>query len=260
MSCLSGIVIGMRLLRSAVVTASIPLVLLGGGWAALADGDEVEKTPKQILVDLQRDMGKVRSYHVVTTAKQKGAVFTMSGDIFASGSASITIGERRGAVRMIQLPKALYLKASASYWRSVGGKNGNVLARKLAGRWVRVPASVAADVKPLMTKLSPKYFASCVTLAYGTIVNNGIKMMAGRRAIELEYKGDRPGATPALFYVTADGPVLPLRSVQTGPRKPGGKIDKRCDDADARSSSSEITFSRFNAVPPLRAPRGALKL
>ncbi len=80
----------MRLLRSVVVIASIPLALLGGGWAALADGDEVDKAPKQILADLQRDIGKVRSYHVVTTAKQKGAVFAMSGDIFASGSASIS--------------------------------------------------------------------------------------------------------------------------------------------------------------------------
>ncbi len=160
---------------------------------------------------------------------------------------------------MLQLPKALYMKASAAYWRSVGGKNGNVLARKLADRWVRVPASVAADVKPWMTKLT-EVLRVIVTLAYGTIVNNGIKRVAGRRAIELEYKGDRAGATPALLYVTADGPVLPLRSVQTGPRKPGGKIDERCDDADARTSSSEVTFSRFNAVPPLRAPRGALRL
>ncbi len=54
--------------------------------------------------------------------------------------------------------------------------------------------------------------------------------------------------------------VLPLRSVQTGPRKPGGKIDERCDDADARTSSSEVTFSRFNGRPPLRALRGALRL
>lgn len=36
-------------------------------------------------------------------------------------------------------------------------------------------------------------------------------------------KDDRPGATPGLLYITADGPVLPMRDIQTGPRKVGGK-------------------------------------
>jgi hypothetical protein len=248
-------------LRSSVVTASLALFALGVvASPTVAGGGEVSKTPKAILVDMQRDLGKVKSYRVVATVREKNAVTKMSGDVFASGSADIVIGDRRGSVRMRQLPEASYIKADASYWKAAGGKNGDLLAKKLAGRWVKVPASVSADLKSVVTKLSPKYLASCATVEAGTVINNGIKTVAGRRAIELEIKGDRPGTSPGLTYVTADGPVLPVRTVQTGPRKPGGKVDERCEEREDHSTSGEITFSRFDAVPKLVAPRGALSL
>jgi hypothetical protein len=64
-----------------------------------------------------------------------------------------------------------------------------------------------------------------------------------------------------LLYVAADGPVLPLREIQTGPHKAGGKVNKRCDAAsDDTSTAADVTFSRFDRVPPLRAPRNALSL
>jgi hypothetical protein len=243
------------------MTASISLcVLMAVASPTIAGGGEVSKTPKAILADMQRDLGKLKSYRVVATVKEKNAVTKMSGDVFASGSADILISDRRGAVRVRLLPKASYMKADASYWKAAGGKNGNLLAKKLGGRWVKVPASVSAGLKPVVTKLSPKYLASCATVEAGTVINNGIKTVAGRRAIELESKGDRPGASPGLTYVTADGPVLPVRTVQTGPRKPGGKLDKRCDEREDHSTSGEVTFSRFDAVPKLTAPRGALSL
>jgi hypothetical protein len=251
----------MHRLRLSVVTASIVLFALGTAASpTVAGGGEASKTPKAIMADMQRDLGKVKSYRIVATVREKRAVSKMSGDVFASGSADIVVSDRRGSVRMRQLPNALYMKADASYWKSVSGKNGAEVARKVAGRWVKVPASAGVSLKPVLKKLSPEYLASCVTVEAGTVINNGIKTVAGRRAIELEYKGDRPGTSPGLIYVTADGPVLPVRTVQTGPRKPGGKIDKRCDDREDHSTSGEITLSRFDAVPELTVPRGALSL
>jgi hypothetical protein len=251
----------MRRLRSSLVTASIALFALGAAAApTVADGGEVSKSPKAILADLKRDLGKVKSYRIVATVREKRAVTRLSGDVFASGSADILIRDRRGAVRMIQLPRALYMKADASYWRAVGGENGDEVARKIAGRWVRVPASAGVSLKPVLTKLSPTYLASCVVVGTAGVVNNGIKKVGGRRAIELEVKGDRPGTAPGLFYVAADGPVLPLRQTQTGPSRAGGKRDKRCEEGEDHSTSGEIAFSRFDAVPRLTAPRGALSL
>jgi hypothetical protein len=250
----------MSRLRSSVVTASISLCAVVAAVPAVADGGEASKSPAAIMSDLQRDLGKVKSFHFVGRQTEKGAVTQLSGDVFASGSASIALTEGRASLRMILLPKATYMNANVVYWRRSGGKSGNVLAAKLAGRWVKVPASAGDSVKPLLNELSPKYLASCVTAGLGTLSNNGVKTYKGRKVIVLEDKGDRPGTTPGLLYVAADGPVLPLREIQTGPRKAGGKVDKRCDAASDASTAADVTFSRFDRVPPLKAPRNALSL
>lgn len=248
-------------LRSSVVTVSISLcAVVAAASPTVADGGEASKTPKAILADLQRDLGKVKSFHFAGRQTEKGAVTQTSGDVFASGSASIALAEGGASLRMILLPRATYLNANAVYWRRTGGKSGKALAAKLAGRWVKVPASAGDSVKPLLDELSPKYLASCVTVGLGTLSNNGVKTLGGRKAIVLEDKGDRPGTSPGLLYVAADGPVLPLREIQTGPRKAGGKVNKRCDAASDASTAADFTFSRFDRVPPLRAPRNALSL
>ncbi len=248
----------MSRLRSGLMTASTALCVLGVAASSTIAGDEASKTPQAILSDMQRDLRKVKSYRIVGTVREKRAVTKLSGDILTSGSMDITISDRRGTLRMRQLPQALYMKADARYWKAVGGKNGAEVARKVAGRWVKVPASSGASLKPVLAKLSPAHLASCMKVDTGGLTNNGIKTVGGRRAIELEIEGGQPGTAPGLLYVAADGPVLPLRQIQTGPRKAGGKPDKRCNENEDRSTAGEVTFSRFNAVPKLTAPRGAL--
>lgn len=253
---------GMPRLRSSVVIVSTSLLALSAAVApTIAGGAEAEsKSPQAVLSDLQRDLGKVKSFHFAGSQTEKGAVSRMSGDVFASGSASIAVTEGKASVAMILLPKATYMKANAAYWRANGGKSGKTLASKIAGRWVKVPESAGDSVQPLLTKLSPKHLASCATSGLGTLSNNGMKTLGGRKVIVLEDKGDRPGTTPGLLYVAADGPALPLREVQTGPRKPGGKLNKRCESANDKSTKSDVTFSRFDRVSPLKAPRGALSV
>jgi hypothetical protein len=243
------------------VTVSISLFMLSAAAApAVAGGGEESKTPKAILADLKRDLGQVKSFHFAGRQTDPDGVTRLSGDVFASGSASIGIAQGRGSLRMILLPRSTYLKANAVYWRASGGKNGPALARKLAGRWVKVPASVRASVNAILSKLSPKHLASCFSTGLGTLSNNGLKTLGGRKAILLQDKGAQPGTAPGLLYVTADSPVLPLRQIQTGPRKAGGKLDKRCDDANDKTTASDVTLSRYNRVSPLKAPRNALSL
>jgi hypothetical protein len=250
--------LSMLRIRSSFVTASIALCALGVAASSTIARGEESKSPQAVLSDLQRDLGKVKSFHFAGSQTEKGVVTRMSGDVFASGSASIAVTEGKASVGMILLPKATYMKANAAYWRVNGGKSGKTLASKIAGRWVKVPDSAGDSLQPLLTKLSPKHLASCATTGLGTLSNNGVKTLGGRKVIVLEDKGDRPGTTPGLLYVAADGPALPLREVQTGPRKPGGKLNKRCDSASDKSTESDVTFSRFDRVPQLKAPRGAL--
>jgi hypothetical protein len=248
-------------LRSSLVTASISLfVLSAAAVPSAAGGGEAGKSPEAILSDVKRDLAKVKSLHFTGRQSEKGATTRTSGDIFASGAANMTVVEGRTSAQMILLPKATYLKANAGYWRVAGGKYGNQLAAKLAGRWVKVPASVGAGLRPLLKKLTPKYLASCVSTGLGTLANKGVQTLGGREVIVLEDKGDKPGTTPGLLYVAAEGRVLPLREIQTGRRKAGGKVDGRCDTPEDKSTAAEFTFGRFDRVPQLKAPRNALSL
>lgn len=251
----------MRRLRSSLVTASIALFALGAAASpTVAGGGEVSKSPKAILADLKRDLSKVKSLHFAGRQTDPDGVTRISGDVFASGSASIGIAQGNGSVRMILLPRSTYLKANAAYWRASGGKNGPALARKLADRWVKVPGSVRASVASTLSKLAPKHLALCYSIGLGTLSNNGLKSLGGHKAIQLEDKGAQPGTAPGLLYIAADGPVLPLRQIQTGPRKAGGKLDKRCDDPHDETTAADVTLSHYDRVPQLTAPRHALSL
>ena len=82
--------------------------------------------------------------------------------------------------------------------------------------------------------------------------------------IILRDAGNVPGSTPALLYLAASGPPLPLRDVQTGRRSPGGTPDPTCDetkaDVSGGSGGEVVTLSEFNGAPPVTAPPGAVSL
>ena len=234
-------------------------------WAAaaptIAGGGEASKSPNTILSDMKRDLVKVKSVHFAGSMTDPSGVTRMSGDVFASGSASFGVTQGKITFRMIMLPKSTYLRGNAGYWRTApGAEDDPELVARLTGRWVKVPTSVRDSIRSLMSTVSLKNLARCLAGRTGTLTNNGLTTFGGRRAIIVEAKDDRPGATPGLLYVTADGPVLPVRDVQTGPRKAGGKLDRRCDTPDNKITASDITYGQYNRVPPLRAPRGALSV
>lgn len=248
----------MLCLRSSLVTASIALFVLGVAASSTIAGDEASKSPQAILSDLQRDLGKVKSYHFVGRVTGPSGVTKVSGDV-APGSGSFGIVRGKVGVRMILLPKSTYMKANAAYWRASDKERGAMFAAKLAGRWIKVPESLRGPFKPLLSQLSPKHLAACVVAGAGTLTNNGLTTLGGRKVIVLEGKDDEPGATPGLLYIAADGPVLPLRQVQTGPRRAGGKLDKRCEEqADDKTTAGDVTYSQYNRVPAIKAPRGAI--
>jgi hypothetical protein len=253
----------MRQLRSAALIVSLPAALVAGagGALAIADGDEASKSPQQILDDVQRDLAKVKSFHFAGTQTASGATSKLSGDYSASGAASLTIEDGPMTVRMVVLRAAVYIKGNATYWKAVAGrKTGAAVAKKLAGKWVKETGSAVDAAKPLFEGLAPKRLATCMTVGRGTFALTGTKTVGDQQVVVIEGKGDQPGTTPGLIYVTATGPVLPLRMIQTGKRTPGGHLDKRCQERDDTSSAGDVTFSRFNKVPPIRAPHADITI
>jgi hypothetical protein len=244
----------MRRLRSvwSLVLALSALAVLGPLAAA---ADESSKTPAQILADLQRDLAKVRSYHFTGSEVDGRTTLRLAGDVSAAGRADITIRQGATVARVILLPPAAYIKANAAYWKANGGRHGPELADKLAGRWFKTNDR---SLRSLVADLLPKRLASCVSVGTGTLAKGGTSSVAGKRAVVVVDKGDKPGTTPGRLYVTTSAPILPLRILQTGKRRPGGHIDKRCQDANDTSTASDLRFTAFDEPLHIRPPHGAL--
>jgi hypothetical protein len=246
----------MRRYRSLAVPAlALLTVALAGPLAAASD--ESSKTPAQILADVQRDLAKVRSYHFSGYEVDGRTTTRLAGDVSASGRADVTVRERGGSVRVILLPSAMYMKANAAFWKANGGTNGRKLAEKLADRWLKTDES---GLKALIDDLMPKHVASCVSVGTGTLTKGGLGSVGSKRVVVVVDRGDKPGTTPGRLYVTTTGPILPLRLKQTGKRRPGGHIDRRCQDPDDTSTSSDVRFSGFDEPLHISAPHGALTI
>jgi hypothetical protein len=48
--------------------------------------------------------------------------------------------------------------------------------------------------------------------------------------------------------------------MQTGKRRPGGHLDKRCQDSDDTSTASDVRFSAFDEPLHITAPHGAVTI
>jgi hypothetical protein len=230
----------------------------GGAVIASADSGEADKDPKAILQDVKRDLGSVKSLHFAGSQKEKGGTTKLAADVIGTTSASISITEGKASARMILLPGAAYLKGNAAFWKTTG-KGGAEVAKRVGSHWVKVPGKTGGGISALVKEFSPKQLASCVDVGVGTLTKKSTGMLGDKPVVVLQDAGDKPGTTPGLLYVATDGPILPLRAVQTGQRK-AGKIDKKCQDADDKSTSSDLTFSNFNKVAKITAPKGALSL
>jgi hypothetical protein len=231
----------------AVVLGALALAACGGPWAAAAD--ESSKPAKQILADAAADLAKVRSFHVAGTQTDADGHARLTGDVSASGDSRLkeVLGKQVIEVRVVGT--RAYLRANRAYWSS---ESVGALAGKLAGHWIVVPGG-DKSVKALSNSLTPKRLAYCARHSAGTVTKAGTTLLGGRRVIVLKGEGDRPGTNPGRLYVAASGPTLPLRIVQTGPAKPGGK-DTRCTDSTDTTTASDARLSAFGKPVPVTAP------
>ncbi|MEV4421465.1 hypothetical protein AB0L40_16000 [Patulibacter sp. NPDC049589] len=204
-------------------------------------------------------LAAVKSYHLVASQTDPDGYTTITGDITAEGRASVLVRLGPTALRLKVLPGAAYARGNAEYWTANLGKDGKAVADRIADTWVKLPAS-SADVTDLLDGFAPKTLAACLLVGNGTLKAGPQESIDGTPADVLIDAGDQPGTSPSRLLTATSGPPLPLRVVQTGPRRPGGTPDKRCDDPDDRSTASEATLSAFDRPVTVEAPDGAIEL
>lgn len=206
----------------------------------------------------------MKSYHFVGETTDEDGEASIEGDVDAAGNAAFTydLGGREIEVRIVST--LAYMRGNRRFWTdSAGGGGGGPRAEKvadaLAGRWVKAPIA-AFGVGDLLKELSPKQLSRCVGVGLGTLSDGGRDEVDGQEVDVLVDAGDEPGTTPGRLFTARSGPPLPLRVLQTGKRKPGGKVDEECDEPDSTSTASDLRLSKFDEPLEVQAPAGAIEL
>lgn len=160
----------------------------------------------------------------------------------------------QGTVTVIVVPGAAYARGNAAFWVGQVGPS----ARQLANRWIQLPASAARAFTADLGPFAPATISRCLSEDHGTLTVAGKRNVNGRAAVVLKDGGDAPGSTPSTLAVATTGPPYPLQLIGTGPTRRGGKIDV-CNDGKGDDVRGTLTFSRFGAVGPIKAPKNAIQ-
>jgi outer membrane lipoprotein-sorting protein len=229
-----------------------------GGSGGATKGEEA-KSAREILADVSQALSGVQSYHAEGTQTDKDGVSHLVVDVSAAGDGRFKLDLGKQSTRLVVTGGQTYINANREFWVAHGGAAGPRVAQLLSDRWVKVPASMSADLTSTLDKLKPKTLAHCLTQTTGTVTKAGTASVDGKRVVVLTDDGDRPGGSPGRLYVATSGPALPVREMQTGPQR-AGVTDRRCDDPSSTTTRSDVHLSGFDRPLKVTAPHGALDL
>jgi hypothetical protein len=172
-----------------------------------------------------------------------------------AGSLDLEFDIGNATAELVGIPSASYIRANANFWRSQAGAS----AVKLAGHWIQVPSSNGHALTSSLGEFAPTTLSRCLTEDHGTMSIAGRATVNGQPAVLLKDAGDKPGSSRSVMAVAATGTPYPLRYTASGGQRPGGRVDV-CNDGKGNNARGSISFSEFGKVPPIQAPKGAIRL
>jgi len=231
----------------------------GGKKSTTITSATAAKTPEQLLLGVKAALERVHSYRLRGTQTDKDGPSRITGDVELPGKAQLTLNQGPRVVDVILIGPDTYFKANSAFWRHLGQAKA---ARLLGNRWVKAPTA-NAGFSELSTLTDPQLIGRClVGGAHGTLRFAGRGTANGQAAVVIADRGDVPGDAPGKLWVAATGPPLPLRAVQTGPERPGGKPDKTCHETSSSSTTtaSNILIGDYDQPVSISPPPSALDL
>ncbi|MCW3040788.1 MAG: hypothetical protein JWM31_2693 [Solirubrobacterales bacterium] len=249
----------------AVVFASSGLAACGGGGSGSGAGGSPAGGPTAAQVLLKRTaaaLRRIHSYRASGVSVDRDGRGTLLADVSDDGRLRTTSRSTRdGTLSLIIIGTATYARGDRRYWLRGGGAQGQAAADAFAGRWVKTPPSFGTPLLKTVKQLQPKTLAHCLPQDLGTLsLESRTVPDQGRRARIIRDDGAVPGGTEAELWVAAKGQPLPLRELTHGATRKGGTFDPLCDDPDDTTTRSSYRFSRYDAIPPIKAPRHPLDL
>ncbi len=237
----------LRLVALSTVSA---LVLAGCGGS----DSKPTASPQQRLKDSAAALVKVKGFHFEGSATDKDGASEIEGDARADGSLRVVL-RQKGEAEVRTVGGKGYIKANEDFWTANADAK---IARVLADKWVITPPGTFAG--PELERFKPTVLAACLTRTVGTIEDGGTSEVNGTPVTILKSAGDAPGSSPGSISIASEGAPYPLRTVQDGPRKPGGKLDPRCEDKDDSTTKSDVKLSDFGVTDPIEVPPNAIDI
>ncbi|WP_354700921.1 hypothetical protein DSM112329_01214 [Paraconexibacter sp. AEG42_29] len=253
-----------RVLPLLVISAAAAgLAGCGGGSSSTtttaADDDLASKTPQEILDASVAAVADVHSYKIRGSVVDDDGRTVISASVRDDRSVKATYTTKGVTSSYLVVRGQGFVRGDRAYW--LDGRSdarSQRIARLLAGRWVKLSAGGAAALLKDVERLMPKEQAYCLPKRIGTLTKVGVRTVRGRRVVVIRDAGNVPGGTPGELSVATNGRALPMRERQTGPSRPGGTFEPRCDDTDDTSTKSDATLSHWDKVAPIRLPRNPL--
>jgi hypothetical protein len=256
--------------RRAIVLAILPLAFTAGcgsdskdsgnSDASTSPGSSTEsngiesKSPQQILDASAAALRSAKTFHLEGKEGGKKPT-TAKADVGLPRELRLAITQGDTSASIMVVNGSLYIKANAAFWKQ---EQTGKAASKLAGRWLKTPASTG-ELRKTTGDLDPKVLSRCLATDHGTLADGGTATIDGQKAVVIIDKGDRPGTSPGKLYVAATGKPVPLHAIATGGDRPGGKKDPKCDDSPTHAGD-EFTFSNFDEPLNLSPPPAAIDL
>ncbi|HLI60013.1 MAG TPA: hypothetical protein VKV21_10155 [Solirubrobacteraceae bacterium] len=217
------------------------------------------RSPRAILAAAAAALRRVGNYSMHADLRQGGThtIVDLSAVSNRRYEAATTVG--RTSFQLIVLSRTVYLRANAPFWLGQARHSAAARsrARRLAGRWLLLPARDGRSIEHSLGTLAPGTLARCLTEDHGRLtVERRRRVVEHRRAVIVRDAGNAPGATPSTIAVAAAGVPYPLRYVATGRTRRGGRIDV-CNDGRGAGATGTITLGRFGETPALQPPAGA---
>jgi hypothetical protein len=242
--------------EAAVATLAVSVALAGCGGASAKHG-EAAKSPQQIAADAVAASKNLHSFRLAGTITDADGITRVSAAV--AGPGRISFSERRASyvVQVIALGSVTYVKGNRAYY-SAQPKLTPAQVTKYTDRWLKVStASNPSFARDLARETNLSIGLRCWSARKRGLSVAGTGSVGGRAAVIVASDGSEPGGAPGKVYVAATGPAWLLRSVVTGPRKPGGP--SACAESTT-PRTSDITISDFNQPLPVSAPPSPLDL
>jgi hypothetical protein len=172
-----------------------------------------------------------------------------------STSMSIDTTKAGSRVRLLTTGGRNFIAGDAAFF-----KNNPVLAQHAADKWLEIKGATsllsAADA-------APGVGATCILETHGTLTKKAESTIGGRRALEIDDAGDKPGTTPAKLFIATDGRFDLLRVEETGVTN--GTPVKQCvsgfgSAVTDKAALAVIDFDRINAHIEVSVPVDVINL